>query len=1046
MGKAAWLVLLLLLPSLGHPSANEPLDNDPPMTAGSTWVLESTDGPWHSSDWQYLLSREIHPLRTLTPHRLLVWTSEGLPSDVVASASPADAGQWKADLGGETINAHRTVRVVLEPNLPAVAKSSVLDRVSSMGTVMDTTGMDRITPWVAVITLQANPATDLNPLLSMPGIAWVEPVLTTHARNGQAAALVEHGQMSAHPFWEVGLDGTGVVLAVADSGLDADHACFRNATDPNAWNANTNATNPALGEPGPDHRKVLHLNLTVDSNDTPGHTDYRHGTHVAGTLVCRDVHSETSGASPRNGSSLANGAMLVFQDIVDASGWNPPRVDELLAEASTHGALVHSDSWGDDTTAYTVRTGRFDAYALAVPWSLALIAPGNGGEGILEPANGRNVIAVSASTKGATPDRWASSAYGPTEADTAGVFLLAPGHNLQSAAADGFLDTNNDNLRSSSGTSMATPVAAGAAGIVQQMYEQGWLHGAREPTRALDVADLAPGWSAAHNNTLLLGHGFTPSGALIRATLAMATSPLDQEARNGGKGGDAWRTQYDGWGVLNLSRLVSPDTARHNASPVANTWVHDSFRLNGSVNEWLEPRLAEGNTVEAVSNLTWQGEGATGPFLQTGDMWQRRFTPADGEDVRLRLAFPAKPEPMLVDDVQLRVRLDDGRWLLGDRWQANGTPTVFGPSTDFNNLSLFPGSNETTVGLNIPAWMLANRSHIDVQVVARYVSPGPDEGSVGLGGDATGFALVIQGVDRDSQDHDDDDLDGVANVDDRCPDETASEDDEDRDGCLDDDDGDGVANLRDECPDENALPADADGDGCLDDSDADGFTDDVDMCSTPDLAWPVNETGCYPADRPPRLDLVDAPASESDVREALVVAWLYADDDGDDAFMTAALRTTDGAATNLSTCTLASNASEVLGRFECHWQIPDDLPPHAHNGGVYDVVLSAQTLNRSPAAELEPLVVVAATNLTLRWDAASPPMAGEEQGGGGQTSVPWLLGGLAVGLAGYLAAQSVTHRRERVQRDVVKPPFSALETNINPKISDGDGSLGEGEP
>jgi len=1046
MGKAAWLVLLLLLPSIGQPPVNEPLDDNPRMTVGGAWVLESTGDPWRSSDWHRLLSQEIYPLRSLSPHRLLVWTLEDLPSDVLASASPAEAGHWKAALNGESINTHRAVRVVLEPNLPVVAKSSVLDGLTSMGTVVGTASMDDISPWVSVVTLQANPATDLNPLLSMPGVAWVEPVLTTHARNGQAAALVEHGQMTAHPFWEVGLDGNGVVLAVADSGLDADHACFRNATDVNAWNANTNATYPALGEPGPDHRKVLHLNLTVDANDTPGHTDYRHGTHVAGTLVCRDVHSETSGASPRNGSSLANGAMLVFQDIVDASGWNPPRVDELLAEASAHGALVHSDSWGDDTTAYTVRTGRFDAYALAVPWSLAFIAPGNGGEGILEPANGRNVVAVSASTKGVMPERWASSAYGPTEAGTAGVFLLAPGHNLQSAAADGFWDTNNDNLRSSSGTSMATPVAAGAAGIVQQLYEQGWLHGAREPTRAMAVTDLAPEWSAAHNNTLLLGHGFTPSGALVRATLAMATSTLDQEVRNGGEGGDAWRTKYDGWGVLNLSRLLSPDALQHNSSPAASTWVHDSFRLNGSVSEWLEPRLAEGNTVEALSNLTWQGEGATGPFLQTGDMWQRRFTPVDGEDVRLRLAFPAKPEPMLVDDVQLRVRLDDGRWLLGDRWQANGTPTVFGSSTDFNNLSLFPASNETTVGINIPASLLANRSHIDVQVVARYVSPGPDERSVGLGGDATGFALVIQGVDRDSQDHDDDDLDGVANIDDRCPDETASEDDEDRDGCLDDDDGDGVANLLDGCPDQNALLADANGDGCLDDSDGDGITDDMDVCSTPDLAWPVNETGCYPADRPPRLDLVDAPTSESDVSEALVVAWLYADEDGDDASITVALRTANDAATNLSTCTLTSNASGVLGRFECRWMIPDDLPPHAHNGGVYDVVLSVQTLNRSPAAELEPVVVVAATNLTLRWDVGSSPPAGEEQGRGGLTFPPWLLGGLVVGLAGFLAARSVLGRRENVQNGTVKAPFSTLEANINPKIPNGDGSLGEGEP
>ena len=79
------------------------------------------------------------------------------------------------------------------------------------------------------------------------------------------------------------------------------------------------------------------------------------------------------------------------------------------------GGVVHSNSWGDDTTAYTERTGRFDAYARAMPWSAAFIAPGNGGEGVLEPANGRNVIAISATTKSLSDGRWGSSAYGPTD-------------------------------------------------------------------------------------------------------------------------------------------------------------------------------------------------------------------------------------------------------------------------------------------------------------------------------------------------------------------------------------------------------------------------------------------------------------------------------------------------------------------------------------------------------------------------------------------------------------------------------------------------------
>ena len=78
------------------------------------------------------------------------------------------------------------------------------------------------------------------------------------------------------PLWSLGLNGSGVVLATADSGLDLDHTCFRNGTT-------------EVGVPGPDHRKILVLNTTVHDADAPGHDDYRHGTHTAGTLGCEPV-------------------------------------------------------------------------------------------------------------------------------------------------------------------------------------------------------------------------------------------------------------------------------------------------------------------------------------------------------------------------------------------------------------------------------------------------------------------------------------------------------------------------------------------------------------------------------------------------------------------------------------------------------------------------------------------------------------------------------------------------------------------------------------
>ena len=157
---------------------------------------------------------------------------------------------------------------------------------------------------------------------TVDGVLWVEPVLPTYARNGQASSLIEHGALSGHPFWDVGLNGAGVVVGVADSGIDADHACFRNATTSSAQHAEADATHPAVGVFGDDHRKIIHLNTSIDDNDTPGHSDYRHGTHVVGSLACHDVYSERAGLQPTNGSSLAHGAFLVVQDIVSANGWD----------------------------------------------------------------------------------------------------------------------------------------------------------------------------------------------------------------------------------------------------------------------------------------------------------------------------------------------------------------------------------------------------------------------------------------------------------------------------------------------------------------------------------------------------------------------------------------------------------------------------------------------------------------------------------------------------------------------------------------------------
>ena len=94
------------------------------------------------------------------------------------------------------------------------------------------------------------------------------------------------------------------------------HACFREM----------------INSSGNESRKIVFTNISIDDGDKPGHTDYRHGTHVAGSLVCHHVE-DVGGLIPENEMTAPSYmSKLVFQDIVNESGWSPPDIDLLFSE------------------------------------------------------------------------------------------------------------------------------------------------------------------------------------------------------------------------------------------------------------------------------------------------------------------------------------------------------------------------------------------------------------------------------------------------------------------------------------------------------------------------------------------------------------------------------------------------------------------------------------------------------------------------------------------------------------------------------------------
>jgi len=367
-------------------------------------------------------------------------------------------------------------------------------------------------------------------LSQLTSVLWIEPAPKMKLLDEASTKIVAGETYTPGSFaavHQLGFDGKGVTVAVADSGLN---------------NGDAETMHPDLY--GRVDAFYYYGNLT-DAAD-----EHSHGTHVTGIIAGNAATGETDEYGYRYGLGVAPASHIVVQRLFDGQGAYeaPPSYEVLTHDAVNSGAVIGSNSWGDDTQGrYDLSAAEFDALVRDANAFLSgdqqyilEFSAGNAGPGsetMDSPAVGKNVIATGATESTRVdfflysdgPDVIADfSSRGPCEDGRIKPDVVAPGTWIASCQSESATDENawapiSSYYQYQGGTSQAGPHASGAAAVFVQYYRQ-------------------------------ISGGKTPSPALVKASLINSAVDLDDEM------GTYPAPNFDeGWGRIDLTQIIGSD-------------------------------------------------------------------------------------------------------------------------------------------------------------------------------------------------------------------------------------------------------------------------------------------------------------------------------------------------------------------------------------------------------------------------------------------------------------------------------------------------------
>ena len=285
----------------------------------------------------------------------------------------------------------------------------------------------------------------------LPGVVMLELDGILSVTNGDAAVL--HGVDTA--WAQTGYDGSGTTVAIIDTGIDGNHSSLDDQDDdPSTYDPKIIAFYDPVNNPS----------LTNGTEVFP-YDDQGHGSHCAGTTA-------GTGAPTYDHPGMAPQASLVGVKVLDEGGsgsfatvmagmeWTVEKRYEFNIRAASMslggpGAIEWTSSEEDSVNRYAnemVRAG------------IALfIAAGNSAVSaqIGTPGSAEDAITVGALDKDSSIAIYSSQ--GPTEEGRIKPNIAYVGSDVMSVAAN-----SGDGYVAFSGTSMATPGAAGVAALMLQ--------------------------------------------------------------------------------------------------------------------------------------------------------------------------------------------------------------------------------------------------------------------------------------------------------------------------------------------------------------------------------------------------------------------------------------------------------------------------------------------------------------------------------------------------------------------------------------------------